>query len=426
MKSFDEYFAENVRDAFDRYEEPVDAQAFELIRTRLSKGRFWGLRGTLPAYAAAITVLAAAGYLWINHLDTLRNWSGSTDSITSDTSILPKPSEQLTFLSEADQNESGGEKLPAEPSSNTIDNSLPSRNSESEITGAPVQSTGILRLPEPGIASTGMHPKLIEITSDRERIMHTLSQDRRPVAPLVQANMLYSEDTRTITVPHTELSRRNTMELMVGSMVTIANRQLTEGMGFSGGAVHFWKISDRWSVSTGGILAYNQFEYKPSDQTNLMQAMSQPQTFGPFNFEVETRQRVGLLALDIPINARYEFPGLGSGNYSMTVGLSSLLYISQSFMMEGDVYSGEASFNTSTGQTEIAVLSVPFSDREEAAALSRFDAGRLLNLSFGFEPGGKGSPVSVELYLKYPISTLTDQDISMAMSGVTLRYNLGR
>jgi hypothetical protein len=69
MKPFDEEFAENVREAFENYLEPVDEKAWEQMQNRLQKTSKVRTLFITPLFiratAAIVFLIAASGSLWL-------------------------------------------------------------------------------------------------------------------------------------------------------------------------------------------------------------------------------------------------------------------------------------------------------------------------------------------------------------------------
>ncbi|MCA1801706.1 MAG: hypothetical protein LC662_04515, partial [Rhodothermaceae bacterium] len=114
------------------------------------------------------------------------------------------------------------------------------------------------------------------------------------------------------------------------------------------------------------------------------------------------------------------------GRYNLTLGLSSLIYLQQSFREEGVNYTGRLVRNEEFGTYNIDIQSSTYSERDDQPAFSRFDFARLMNVAVGYSVRNKKNPLSFELYLKYPLGNLTSREISFGMGGISMRYAIGR
>ena len=93
MRPFDEKFAENVREAFDGYREPVDEGAWNQMKSRLqarSKKRILVITPLFTRAAAAIVFLMAiSGSLWLLLLNPEIPDTSTTYSIHEETAATP-------------------------------------------------------------------------------------------------------------------------------------------------------------------------------------------------------------------------------------------------------------------------------------------------------------------------------------------------
>ena len=219
--------------------------------------------------------------------------------------------------------------------------------------------------------------------------------------------------------------------ITAGSMVSYTSSQFTGGMGFFAGALQEWQLTESLSLSSGGMLAWNRFDFEPAGETTAEQALAQRFTTmaadrSDVDLDYDTRSEFSWIALDIPLNMKWDVGGNSRGRYNLTLGLSSLIYLQQRFLDEGTNYTGVVERDVVTGMYEVDIQGIRYSERENEKAFSRFDLARLMNVAVGYSVRNKRNPLSFELYMKYPLGNLTSREISFGMGGISMRYAIGR
>jgi len=214
---------------------------------------------------------------------------------------------------------------------------------------------------------------------------------------------------------------RNRASLVMGTNTTHTAQGGTDGIGFTAGALRNWQITRRISLSTGGLLAYNQFATANPDVDQQVSAI--PSRAGEVNARITTETRYNLLAFEIPLQGVFEVYRQAGRGLSIAAGVSSMVYLNESSVAEGFRYGGEVLAGTEGSVwTNASVES--YETRSTTGAFQRVDAGRLLNVSvmYAFRPGRNA--IAIELFTKHPLGDLTSSDISFGMTGVTLRYGV--
>jgi hypothetical protein len=233
--------------------------------------------------------------------------------------------------------------------------------------------------------------------------------------------------------PRRDRQTGSSFGITAGQMVTYTSNQVAGGMGFFAGALQEWKLTESMSLSSGGMLAWNRFDVEPRGQE-----MAREEFFTTLatraggvseldvDLNIDPHRQYSWVALDIPLNMKLDVGGNTYGRYNVTLGISSLIYLQQSFSEEGVNYAGNMIRNDNMGSYDVNVESSRYVIKDDNPAFSRFDFGRLLNVSAGYTLNNSKNPLSFELYLKYPLGTLTSREISMGLGGISVRYSIGR
>jgi len=127
---------------------------------------------------------------------------------------------------------------------------------------------------------------------------------------------------------------------------------------------------------------------------------------------------INLTGLDIPVNFQYRFIQRKSSDYFVELGFSNLLYLSESYS-----YSiAEVSGTNPDGTYQIEQT---FTEEITAPAFKTFDFASLINFSLGWDYKlNKSLDLTLNPYLKYPVSDLSSGDFKFGSGGLKLKLML--
>lgn len=451
MSSFDDKFSDKVREVFDSYHEEVDPVAFANMRQGLVSGS--GLRSSLGYWvlaAASVVMLLGAMYLW--------NQYGLT---AFPDQMPPSTDEMIAAVPQTDSNESELDSISgksteksADPLPQEVEFASESRSTGSTLMGVSASkdnsasSTSTSQLKEStesplALAAADTEAEANETTTrENSGIEGPFRSQAQQVSALdantkdgfiaQHANEIDSNQQPVLTYSERVLTplrqaERN-VELVLGSMVNYTNSQIAQGVGFVAGALRYWKLNEVVSVATGGLISVNQFEYNAKDpgipQPNQTGEVGSWLTGGTLDVNVGENYDFRYTAIDIPINTRVQLGSTGNSSYTMTLGVSSLVYLSQTIRERGTNYNGFSTLNANTGDVELTFRQSNYQDTDRISAFDRIDLGRMLNVSFGFTPDRRKNQLELEVYMKYPLGDVTSKDIALGMGGLTLKYRL--
>jgi hypothetical protein len=218
-------------------------------------------------------------------------------------------------------------------------------------------------------------------------------------------------------------SEGSSTELIVGSISSFSDEQLAAGLGITAGASQNWSVTRGVSISAGAQLSYNRFGVDSNINIDT-QSITLSDAGSEFSTNLINRVNYDLLAVEIPVNLTFDLSRRPAGTIALTTGVSSLWYVRQSFSDEMVSLTGFVRTNSFTGDSESVVRTATSTQTESAEPFSRFDPAGLLNLSIGFTPESNRWPISFDVYIKYPLTNLTDREITFGMGGITLRYRV--
>lgn len=191
-----------------------------------------------------------------------------------------------------------------------------------------------------------------------------------------------------------------------------SENQLNFGAGFSSDI----RLGRSLKLSTGVSIASNSLYFSDSKTHNLPQSASASLSTSDKSYNdasiltTITGYKASLLALDIPVNLKYQLTPESDKIY-LSAGFSSGTYLNEIYdyryrrfnMMQGSYVS----------LTEGQKITTQLND---------FDLARTLNFSAGYSTAfGKKQSISIEPFVKYPLGGLGSQDLKFGATGINLK-----
>jgi hypothetical protein len=442
MKPFDDRFADKVREVFDQHQEAFDPGAWAMMQRRLSSKKKPVFIALWPYLSrAAVVLLIVGGMAWL----FMKYMPGNDNMLATTMDKSPASRTENRQLQTEEQSLEDEPMASITPHTSAPGNiQTASRISEQQDT--PGTSNISASKDMPGISHTSgskdMPGQALPSDQTNEKApgdgpQTTISVNGLTSLPMgVDIGQViggqatdpsypdYVPEPPGGTIAKSE-NKAFTWSVMAGSMMTYAEQQLADGLGFSGGFLSEWKVSPLIRISSGLVLAYQQFDVSGMP---LRQKMSRSDMYyAPENYSVQTlaNHEYEILAFDIPVNIHFQLAESHKSKWFVTAGFSSLLYLQQHVTGQETAYV-EALVNDQFGDTSRTLsYASEVSINASYDAFQRFDFGRLLNLSFGYEIRGERRATIIEPFIKYPLGTVSSREIKMGMGGVSLRYRFG-
>jgi len=475
MKPFDKKFADDMRDTFDNWQEPVDEQAWLQMKQKLggkSKKTVVIFLRTWPAKVAATMLLGLLSYsAWYymanpgnnqmlvtqsnDQTESLQNRVPvNDDSLASAMEIIPenaiefadheaiesitKGSQQL--LAEDDEKADHSHKNQAEP-----DVDLPADGFTNENIAEPAISENYLVEEVDSVISRETELPVKE--SESEYLAITISSETdslaladnnvsdSTVSPVVASQMtdeqIIAHNLLELNAERETPPRNSYIEISAGSLKTYSSAELASGLGFSAGVMGYWAVGNNVSLSSGGVLLYNQFTLDnpvaATSKRNLNESVAMPSFdySSPANtlYSVTSNYTdFEFTAIDIPLNVRFKVADRTRSQLFVSGGFSSLLYLQQNYTRYTEYATVSNQFGLS-GSQEVVSGTASFSDGDSYEAFRQFDFGRLINFSMGYLVKRERHSILIEPHIKYPIGSITSMDLRIGMAGISLKYN---
>ncbi len=206
------------------------------------------------------------------------------------------------------------------------------------------------------------------------------------------------------------------LSLVASSTSAFSGGALAEGLGGAVGLVQEFAVARGLSVSGGAVAAYNNFTLEPGGDDSQL-AYQNVSADPSLSVDVPDQTRFSTLALEVPLDVALDVLRAPGGRLGVSVGVTSAVYLAQSFREQGQTISAG---RTGSSSGDVAFEAQNYVARERPGAFSRVDLARQLNLGIRFTPDR--APLAVEGYARLPLAGLTSQDLALTTAGVRLRY----
>ena len=479
MTLFDDRFAERVREAFDAYHEPVDPAALARLQAALDAdraapdraapdrptarghrqpGRRWTRRRTVAALAALVVALGG-GLLALQLAGRsgpaapavaeasgdepaaapvqdagvsrgqeaaaaaeVPDRSGPAEAARSESA----PGNQSVALAQARR--SSGERSVGELAAPEADArpafaaAQPARSEEPATDAPPVPepfapdasaseplSPGVAGADRPGIrgpqslAAVASLPPDVAADARRGRDSGPL-----PLRPVGGATLRAADPAG--------------VRVVVATTTAFAGGERAEGGGLAAGLARDWRLARGVSLSGGAAASYTRLTLDPRGLT-ASQAFNAVAQDPSAEVDVTTRSTLTTVAVEVPLDLAVDVVRTRHGRLGVAVGLTSALYLAQTFEDAGQRVSGEVIPGAAADDPQVALSSEPFAARETGGPLGRLDLARQLNLTLRLAGAGP-RPLALDAYTRLPLGGLTSRDLPLTTLGLRLRVTL--
>jgi hypothetical protein len=215
--------------------------------------------------------------------------------------------------------------------------------------------------------------------------------------------------------------RRIRLAISAGTYVNYAKGSSSQmNMGF--GLTSDIPLTRKLSLVTGINVSQNSLNFAgtppPAIQQNHLVAAAAPKTasiasayFAPVSTPTFQNYNANLIALDIPVNLKYQFNPKKSDAY-VSAGVSSGTFIDENYVYK---YNYPSLFSPSVQQT----LGTSAHNR-----FNNFYVAKVVNVAFGVGRQIGRNRVIIEPFLKYPLDGVGSQQLRFGTGGVNLKLNL--
>jgi hypothetical protein len=465
---FDERLSQKIRQTFDKHDEPYNAQGWEMMQQKMNaqkSGKVRALLTSLPVKAAAAAILVIGGVFTYKTLQTDFKGNYSTQQQASVTA--KKYLQQEGF--------EGVQVLP--PSTNGThesENMVAAQNNPKTVTSATPQPA-VLATPKTRLSTTTTNvnaakdlientekdkntyvkriaanhtnPKGIVTTKPAENVMaynvEALAMkdagyeitnpnsgvtllDQVAVQPVVNSKETQYDNVTVLP----KRGKRINFGVMLSSLVNYSDKgEKDNKVNLGGGVLSEVKLGKRFSITSGVLLTRQSLNMRQADNLPTIPTTQSITTNGATESRsLGQRSSVDMqfVGLDIPVNLQYHVSKNPNRGLYVSMGLSSLAYLQESYNHNTVETIAKTYYKGGVGSQlqKVETTNIETNTRSQTAGLSRFDFAKMLNVSVGMKyMVAKSMQILIEPYIKYPLNTLTQEELRFGSAGVNLRCN---
>jgi hypothetical protein len=450
-EQLDKDLKNRITEVFDNYEDPTADEGWELLRQRFPAPQAKRPVVRLWWYAAAAVILAVLTFgLWFNANQQDEQQFATKPKVTAPpaqpqdadsarglsvpSAVAPqKNSERMAYQAPAQTPFTGLAETTVSPFSKQ-----PSTTSTFSNTQAPATLSGDANpMPSNNQQVASIVPSQSNVTADSAKKAVVMGDAMKQPSVIAQTKPELTSDQKLQALFAQDAAKQKATEsaepvskkIMFGVYAATyfnyakgSTNEVNVGAGLSSD-VH---ITKNLKFSTGVAIGQNTLAYnnappeRPSrgdgklyasapaaapvtNSTGFAANVSATPIFKAFN--------ASLIALDIPLNLKYEFSAKKTDTY-ISAGLSSGTFVSERYQ---SVYNYVSPFSVSN-QTE--------QEQTTNESFNNFYFAKTLNLSFGTGFSvGKSNRIVIEPFVKYPLSGMGSQQIKFGSGGINLKFN---
>lgn len=183
----------------------------------------------------------------------------------------------------------------------------------------------------------------------------------------------------------------------------------TTEINFAGGITSEFPLFTQLALDVGVLLS--------SQHIGIDREIENPWKNELYGSAQSKKTDVQLLALDIPINIKYDLVDNPGSSLFVSAGISSMLYFKENYTNE--YYSENILAIDENAERNITVYK---EEEKSIPAFNRVDVAKILNVSLGIMYRFRnGMDIQIEPFIKYPLAPVTSENIKLGSGGILFR-----
>lgn len=450
-EQFDKTLRNHIKDTFGSYNDQFASDGWEkLVRKKRRKRR-----GLIFWYALPSGIAAALAIIWIYNWNTLMIQPVVKNQIVAKTDLKNKPQQNLTNTHQkSDPNKEQQDQVYKEGIA-LSENIEINKSTTTKVNQTPKIDLNLnVSDKEHNMKLNNVNTLLLSILNDRNESdnvnKNSSTNDTLSNTMLISNETIVSNNTplensiareTAIEIPSqksTPSAKKSIKKVLSNSPQNLANNSVKQSkfniavdantfysfseagvndqMNLGLGLAASYKIGKNLSLNSGLQLNRQTSSFEGLDRLAFSNRLAVNSAFAVIPNEQITNAK--LIGLDIPLNLQYNFK-MGKALSFITTGFSSYSVINEEYVNDISVtnyyFTGVNTSNMTTVQ------------ENPAGSFTYFKFARTLNVSFGVQYPLKGkNSLSVEPFLKYPLSGFGYQDLLIGSGGLSLKFNFNK
>ena len=450
-EQFDKTLRNHIKDTFGSYNDQFASDGWEkLVRKKRRKRR-----GLIFWYALPSGIAAALAIIWMYNWNTLMIQPVVKNQIVAKTDLKNKPQQNLTNTHQkSDPNKEQQDQVYKEGIA-LSENIEINKSTTTKVNQTPKIDLNLnVSDKEHNMKLNNVNTLLLSILNDRNESdnvnKNSSTNDTLSNTMLISNETIVSNNTplensiareTAIEIPSqksTPSAKKSIKKVLSNSPQNLANNSVKQSkfniavdantfysfseagvndqMNLGLGLAASYKIGKNLSLNSGLQLNRQTSSFEGLDRLAFSNRLAVNSAFAVIPNEQITNAK--LIGLDIPLNLQYNFK-MGKALSFITTGFSSYSVINEEYVNDISVtnyyFTGVNTSNMTTVQ------------ENPAGSFTYFKFARTLNVSFGVQYPLKGkNSLSVEPFLKYPLSGFGYQDLLIGSGGLSLKFNFNK
>ena len=450
-EQFDKTLRNHIKDTFGSYNDQFASDGWEkLVRKKRRKRR-----GLIFWYALPSGIAAALAIIWMYNWNTLMIQPVVKNQIVAKTDLKNKPQQNLTNTHQkSDPNKEQQDQVYKEGIA-LSENIEINKSTTTKVNQTPKIDLNLnVSDKEHNMKLNNVNTLLLSILNDRNESddvnKNSSTNDTLSNTMLISNETIVSNNTplensiareTAIEIPSqksTPSAKKSIKKVLSNSPQNLANNSVKQSkfniavdantfysfseagvndqMNLGLGLAASYKIGKNLSLNSGLQLNRQTSSFEGLDRLAFSNRLAVNSAFAVIPNQQITNAK--LIGLDIPLNLQYNFK-MGKALSFITTGFSSYSVINEEYVNDISVtnyyFTGVNTSNMTTVQ------------ENPAGSFTYFKFARTLNVSFGVQYPLKGkNSLSVEPFLKYPLSGFGYQDLLIGSGGLSLKFNFNK
>lgn len=419
-EKFEHKLTNRIREVFGNQPVRYNPQDWEDLKPRLTENRRKFPLFRIFAQAAAILLLMAAGTFFI--LNELNNDRIQNTVTQSGSSVTPG----IDSIPEKADDSDINENVPAKPAIPVVQKALPNHEPDQLIT-----STHLVRDTQEAFHQEPLD-RAEEVNKEAEMAKFVIADESQPEITNAPEQALVRVETESmavhpgndetgfsenIPVPANERERQKIkLGVEMASFTNFSQEPLTPGVNYGGGIIANIPVTSKLSLNPALVFTAYSLNF---DRTEQRIESTGYTTLGVQEI-IESEPDlvpagINLAGIDIPVNLQYRFLQSRRSDYTVEIGISSLVYLSEKYsysftrVLGPNPYTGTPEEESVTGNTS-------------ESAFETFDFAKLINFSLGWNYNlNRRFGMSLNPYVKYPVGSLGSGEVKFGSGGLRMK-----
>lgn len=415
-------FIEHITEVLSDHREPYVLGSWERFqRFRINRKRS-RRNQIIVRIAAAILLIFTFYFGWTNIDRTADEWiTGETpaeipEPVLDDNKNLLSPDEAENLFAEQQYEHPDDWPVLSESTGSEQEETVAGTFPPVEISPSASQSVKQYTLTET-VQETILENRLLAFSKSDKDLQNPIQPHETTESDVLPAGEMNAEQILTGEIKNSH-KKDFSFSLAYASLLNIHDSQADLGSG--GGFYTDWNFAEKFSLTSGLIVAQNRLKYSFEHGELLRTFEEDGNETTLANSDNLSHIQVNLLSLEIPFNFRYSI----NGNFSVTAGISSVTFLKEQYDYTFEFQQQVHVVVDGDDGPETTTETITFSETQQQTepSLNGMDWAAFYTVSMGYQHiFADRHTVSLEPFVKIPTRGLASRDIRYTTGGIQFK-----